>query len=426
MGKIKWYKGILMILFCLFLTGCGKVLPNTYQEGGDYQYMENYVFIAWHQQGEGVQYFARNHFIYYLDKNGALLPLCGKADCMHDKETDAKRVQACNAHMVRNAIDTGIAYSNGYLYYVDEDARYTLYRVSADGMKKEEVYQWEENTGVEQWIVHRGVFYYAEHVYLSEKEGVEEQFSLKALSLTERVKKPKTVFTADKGMDVLTIAHPNAYGNYIYFQIHAQKKHGEEEDGKDGEYKSLYFRTFIYDLRQEKLSELALSDTEKDSVIIQGVVFWQDKILFAPYDLEKDELEPRTWYMADLDGTHKKVFMERVEQGMKFFSDGKYLYLSNLNLVQSGKEKGNGKYKIYDKDLKMVDSVTLPFDMAYGAPAIGDSKRMYMLYEKELEDDKGEETENEEVEWGVSYWDKSKIGSYHGDAFEMTDIKYEG
>lgn len=32
----------------------------------------------------------------------------------------------------------------------------------------------------------------------------------------------------------------------------------------------------------------------------------------------------------------------------------------------------------------------------------------------------------EKDEWGVMYWDKGNIGSYHGDAFEMTHIKYEG
>ena len=55
---------------------------------------------------------------------------------------------------------------------------------------------------------------------------------------------------------------------------------------------------------------------------------------------------------------------------------------------------------------------------------------MYIIYEKaESEKETGGEKETEEeseTEWGVSYWDKSKIGSYHGSAFEMTDIKYEG
>lgn len=46
MESIKWHKFIIMFLACLCLTGCGGSLPDTYQEGSDYQYMEKYVFTS--------------------------------------------------------------------------------------------------------------------------------------------------------------------------------------------------------------------------------------------------------------------------------------------------------------------------------------------------------------------------------------------
>lgn len=431
MERTKWYRITILAVICFFLTGCSKSLPDTYHEGSDYQYMERYEFLAFHQKGAGVQYFAKEHYLYYLDEGSdTLLPLCGKADCLHDKETDLEKMQECNAYMETKAVNTGIIYCNGYLYYVDSRilSGPVLCRVSADGMKREEVYKWEDTVNIEEWIVHRDVIYYTEHTYLSDKDGTEEQFAIKFFSLTDNVKKPENVYIADKDMDVFTLADLQAYGNFLYFQIHAQIK-SEEETTDDNFLDKLYLKMFIYDMKEGKIRELALSDMPKN-YRIQRIAFWQDKLLFSPYDFKKEDKDLRTWYTADLDGSHIEVFMEGIEQGLYFCSDGKYLYLSNVNMVLSGKVEGTGTYKIYDKDLTLVDTVTLPFDSSFGESAVGNAEYMYIIYEKaESEKETGGEKETEEeseTEWGVSYLDKSKIGSYHGSAFEMTDIKYEG
>lgn len=426
MENIKWYKVIMTMLVSFFLTGCGGDLPDTYQKGSDYQYMEKQSFNAYHQEGEKVHYFLHGHYIYYMDKEGSqLLPLCGKADCLHDRETDTEKLQNCNAYTKTEASDTGIAFCNGYLYYVENHISDVpaLYRLSADGMKKEQVYEWEDNIGIEQWIIHRDVFYYAEHKYLAGKSETEERYALKSLALSENVKKPKVVHEVDKNLTVFTVAHPQAYGNYLYFQVHAQKK-TEEEVTDDNYLKYQYMKTFIYDMKKDEVSELTLPDLGKDEVI-QGVTFWQGKIVFGPYNPHIEFLEPVSQYIADLDGSNAEIFMEDIGQGLMFLSDGEYLYLSNLNMVCRGYDKGDANYKIYDKNLKLVDTVKLPFKAPYGDVGIGTPEMMYILYEKA--EPNGEETEEEEErEWGIFYWDKSKIGSYDGSAFEITDIKYEG
>ena len=124
-----------------------------------------------------------------------------------------------------------------------------------------------------------------------------------------------------------------------------------------------------------------------------------------------------------------EVFMENIGQGLLFLSDGKYLYLSNINMVYQGHDKGKRTYKIYDKNLKLVDTVGMPVepiaDIAIGTPEFMYIYRDTGIGGKESEGET-EAEEGKEAEWGISYWDKSKIGSYHGDAFEMTDIKYKG
>ena len=43
-------------------------------------------------------YLYHNGFIYYLQEGGdMILPLCNKADCLHDQETNLERIKECNA-----------------------------------------------------------------------------------------------------------------------------------------------------------------------------------------------------------------------------------------------------------------------------------------------------------------------------------------
>ncbi len=412
------------------LAGCSKSLPDTYQEGSDYQYMERHAFSAYHQTGEKAHYFAYGHYIYYMDKEEkVLLPLCGKADCLHDRETDFEKIQGCNAYMETESVDTGISYCNGDLYYVEKitGGKDALYRISADGTKKEQVYQWGKDINVEEWMIHRDVLYYAEHMYLPEKDGTAERYALKALSLSGHVKNPEAIYTVDGNMNVMTVGDLQAYGNFLYFQVHAYEK-SEEEITDDNYLKYQYLKTFIYNMKKGEVSELTLPDTEKDD-IIQGVVFWQGRILVGPYNPHVGYMKPVPWYIADLDGSNAEMFMEDVGQGLMFHSDGKYLYLSNINMVWRGYDKSEECYKIYNKDLNLVDTVKLPFKPPFGDVSVGTSESMYLNYEKtksgKKEEDGGEE-KMEKDEWGVMYWDKGNIGSYHGDAFEMTHIKYEG
>ena len=86
-----------------------------------------------------------------------------KRTVLHDKETDQEKLESCNAYAGTN-YDTGLAYCNGYLYYIDPDfnqANPTLYRFAADGSMKEKLYEWDDDDiAIQQWIVHRDVLYY--------------------------------------------------------------------------------------------------------------------------------------------------------------------------------------------------------------------------------------------------------------------------
>lgn len=412
--KKRIFLGIIVGLIIL-MTGCGKdVLPNTYVPGSDYQYMQlgGFDFFPRKQKGENGYYLKYLDHVYYFDEiSETILPLCNRIDCLHDKEIDMEKYVECNAYIPSGDSDSsvGIGYCNGSIYCMSNETIPILYRMTADGSKKEQVYQWkDEGIIIEQWIVHRDVFYYVEHAYVTGVDGVSERYSLNAIDL-KGVAKPRTLYTADESLSVMSLAYPQAYGNYLYFQIVAYTdKNVEITDENYMDY--LYLKTFIVDLEKEEVTELRIEKMEKGERI-QGVVFWQDRILFSITNDNKEYLDSNTWYIADLDGSNAEIFMENIEYGYQFHTDEKYIYLSNMNMVDMGYEDGEKKYRVYDGEKKLVDTIVLPFE-SYGALAIGDEERMYIV------------AEFVDGGWGVAYWDKENIGSYNDEAFELIRIKY--
>ena len=415
-------------VFLLALSGCGKEnLPNTYIEGSDFQYMRQ-GDTDWEprmQRGAKGYYFRQGEFVYYLDEGtDELLPLCSKADCLHDREIDQERKEACNAYLHYSEFSSiyskGVIYCDGYLYcltdqgFLDEKA---LYRLSEDGSRKEQVYSWS-GVGIEEWIVHRGVFYYSEHYYTYDEEGeMEGHFALKALSLTDAIKEPETIYALqEENVSYLGIDWPTAYGNYLYFIVR-----GSEDDGGDA--LAPYYKTFIYDIANREIRELTYEGMSKEETIM-GVTFWQDRILFVPYVYDKNDLESfyfgeGTVYIADLDGSNIEVFMENAPMGYKIRSDGKYLYQTNsfmvyLNATGRLDYEEKETFWVYDESLTLVDALVLPSEInPLEEPPIGDEEQMLILYR---DDNDG---------WGVLRFDKSKIGSYHGSEIELTVIPYE-
>ena len=428
----KAAKCYLMMTVVLFtLSGCGKeTLPNTYVEGSDFQYMQvdsagEYTAV---QQGEDGYYLRHGDYIYYLDElSGEIMPLCNRVDCLHDKETEEERKENCNAY-VENSSDNsrGIAYCNGYVYCLDGATflnigeTLTLYKISADGSKKEKVYQWADDMFLIRWIVHRDVFYYVEKKYI-EKESEEAELisivTLYAMDLTKAVPRPKVVYSvsSEEIIDPV-IAHIKCYGNYLYFLFNGVKM--MESDSS----LQMFTTGFVYDIEKQELKELGTLGMQEDEQV-SDIKFWKDKILFkivTGYD--DDYFRPAMTYIANLDGTDEEVYVEDI-MGHNYYSDGQYLiktdslmvFLASLGLGYCDYDKEEGTYWVYDNNLDLVDSFVLPPEIhVIDAPRMGNAQEMYLLYDDAQEPEK----------WGVLRWDKSGIGSYGGGKFDVTVIPY--
>lgn len=420
MKKLLFYVSAFILL--LGITGCGRknYLPDTYVEESDFQYMRQGSMDLQPdmQKGEKGYYFRHDAFIYYLDEETEkLLPLCNRVDCLHDMETEPARYETCNAYVQPyggQSCSTGFEYYKGYLYYIAQsyegmETILTLYRLSEDGAEKEQIYQWKE-VYIMDWMIHRGIFYYSEGIFEesdSEDEVVEEYFFVKAIDLTKVVKRPKTIFEPSREeIDYMGIQWLTAYGNYLYFLV----------TGNGAGYEKVH----IYNIKNGNVSELALEGHEEEN--ISSVVFWQDHILFSldvfdVNDMEYSSFTPKTWYMANLDGSNSQVFMEDVLSGYSFRSDGEYLYVTNSFIVtrdELGLMEYNEKktFWVYDKEKQLVDTFLLPDEIKdLGLPPIGDPQRMCTVYK-------------DDTEWGVLYWDKSQIGNCNGGAPQLKKIPY--
>ncbi len=409
---------ILPLLICLILSGCGReTLPDTYLEGSDFQYMYKYQFTSNIQKGPAGYYLLHDNYLYFLDEEAeTIVPLCNKADCLHDRETDPERYADCNAYVKGTANDVGIAYCNGYLYWIERSffsgEESILYRLSEDGAKREVICRWPaDNTLLEGWIVHRDVLYYVEHKFEQDGDEMRVWYALKSLPLTGPWHRPRTIFEPEDDLDVASLAHPEAYGNYLYFQLHAYKK-TEEEITDDNYLEYVYMKTFVYDMRNGQVKEITPPNGGQHRYV-QGTKFWQGKIIFNTYNADKELTEPEDWYIAELDGSNAQVFMKDIPQGEWLFSDGRYLYRSNKSLVERGIVQQENPYLVYDEDLEAIDSFRFPFQI-YLDPPIGAADRMYIQY-------RGEEDDGT---WGVRYWDKSVIGRCGGSTVEMKEIPY--
>jgi len=412
-----------VILLGLCCMACGqKELPDTYIEGSDYQYMqlESRRFFMMQSQGSKAFYVLHGNYIYFIDEDSdTILPLCNKADCLHDKETDSEKYSYCNACVLPdNNLPlgfTGISYCNGFLYcldcgYASQTAH--LYRISEDGSKKEEIYQWN-GCQINEWAIHRDVLYYAKQVYEKTDEGITERHQVMSLSLTDPARQEEVVFTPDEDLTINSLARTSAYGNHLYFAIHAFTP-SDEKITDDNYLEYLYNKTFEYNIVTKEIKELVVPNMNPTEYVA-GVAFWDDRLLLSAFDQGTDETGTCDVYIAELDGSNLELFMKDVPKYTKFTNDGTYLYRTNAYEVARGyAERDELMYEVYNKQLEKVDTfkpmTTLIF---YDVFPVG-TDVMYLTYSNPDEDD---------PYWGVVRWDK-KIGTYQGGPIDkdVTDI----
>lgn len=371
----------LIVSVCLVLiigniTGCSKNIDygEVYNYETDYQYSYNCSVVSWRDiQSDGTgQYIYKNNYIYYYDMNSkTFAPLCNKANCLHDKETEDNKKTECNAYASEGAYDygnvintnTNIQYYDGYIYYVRANS---LYRVKKDGSKKDKIFTSEEELPVNYWLLHRGVFYYeTEPFYYGEDKTTQiyTKCVLKALDISDRMKEKNAeiVFESDEEHTGIGFGPIAAYKDYLSFSYNANQKDYVSTSNEDWLVHNNSY-TYLYNVKTKDLSLIQIPEGYSETTVVGGMYFLDDKILVRLYDNLEDETYTMPIYSINYDMTDEKIWLDDdIPQDMEIQVYDDYVILFDLDyqfFIKDNQENCN--YTIYSKDAEKMSEYVCP------------------------------------------------------------------
>lgn len=413
-----------ILSICVLFNGCGKdkiQYKDTYVSGQDFQYMysgKTYEFGLSMAETDDAYYKLLDDYIYYVDKKSMkAVPLCGKSDCMHEKESSSHRTN-CNAYIRSEDGYMNLYKDNLYVRTTERDEEEQIdysvfYAISLDGSKRNKVCEIKKDT-IGFWLIHRGKLYYT----VKDKN---EQVSLKAIDLKKKTS-PKTVY-CEKNIFNSDPEELLAYGNNIYLYIGGFSKKldflsNDNDEGDDVSIKEKkqqeqemwqnYENKWIcYNITNQKATELFSKQKDKDGVtrfIVQRIAFRQDKLYFMYSDLEKKKDD--VICESNLDGSNEKKWKDiDVNKNAIFTIDTDYLYIYDTWSEAVEKGKKTPTMWVYDKNKKLVDTCKLPVGFCASLPP---GSKQYFWY-----------TESGDTKDALVYMDKSKIGSLKGKMLKL-------
>lgn len=413
-----------ILSICVLFNGCGKdkiQYKDTYVSGQDFQYMysgKTYEFGLSMAETDDAYYKLLDDYIYYVDKKSMkAVPLCGKSDCMHEKESSSHRTN-CNAYIRSEDGYMNLYKDNLYVRTTERDKEEQIdysvfYAISLDGSKRNKVCEIKKDT-IGFWLIHRGKLYYT----VKDKN---EQVSLKAIDLKKKTS-PKTVY-CEKNIFNSDPEELLAYGNNIYLYIGGFSKKldflsNDNDEGDDVSIKEKkqqeqkmwqnYENKWIcYNITNQKATELFSKQKDKDGVtrfIVQRIAFRQDKLYFMYSDLEKKKDD--VICESNLDGSNEKKWKDiDVNKNAIFTIDTDYLYIYDTWSEAVEKGKKTPTMWVYDKNKKLVDTCKLPVGFCASLPP---GSKQYFWY-----------TESGDTKDALVYMDKSKIGSLKGKMLKL-------
>lgn len=345
-----------VLLVLLIISGCSdteKIISdkNTFVAGQDNQYMyEDVWYGSTLQRGDGGYYFLKDNFIYFIDKDMSVYPLCNKSDCLHNKEIDEDKKHSCNAYIEGDFLpaEQVIQYYNNSIYYMDnskiEKEGLYLKRIDLSAQQTETVYNIKAMS-IDRWIIHRNYLYYAlSSVTTTDEKGREratEDCSIYSLNLEDKSVKTVADFNS-KGLILQQTLNMQAYGNYVYFDCSTVKKGTGILDANNDSFND---SRYVYDIKNDEFYSLT-QKVKGDTPTFCG--YFKDKLIYLSGD--------NCIYTCNLNGenTTKLFDYDKKYNGYNIFSDGNYIIFEEI-------EKAPGVYILFDKKGELINKVKMPF-----------------------------------------------------------------
>lgn len=375
-GKIF---AILSLVMAMAVSGCSaKTYGEEYNSETDYQYSYTCSTPARRdiQSDDGGQYIYVGDYIYYYNSaDDTLAPLCNKANCLHDSETEVTKKSDCNAYVSRdtygysddvNNYNEQIQYSGGYIYFARANM---LYRMSADGSSRDVIFKSKDSLPINYWIVHRGVFYYETEQYYYEEDDKNQIYSksiVKSVPIKSNMKDKdaKIVYESDDEHTIIGFGGLEAYRDYLVFSIVANRN-GFKMESEDSWLKQVYSPTYLYNIGTEELNEIGVPEGYSDTTGISAVRFMEDGMLISLYDNMQDGTFKLPIYSLSYDLEEMNIWMDDVIQSYELQTYDNKVILNDLDYqvdIEENQEYCN--YYVYNSDAEPVSEWKCP---TYGA-----------------------------------------------------------
>ena len=385
----KMLIAVLLAVIIAFSSGCSK--QRDYGEDFNLETDCQYSYYCgvgfWKRiQSDGVgQYILKNKYIYYYNtEKNTLTPLCNKANCLHDMETDESRLNDCNAYAPTDKTDAMefIQYYDGYVYYVVNDFENgSLYRVKKDGSQKDKIFTTDDKMSINNWLIHRGHLYYAILRYYYGEDNstkVYEKCVLKSLELSSNMseKDAKVIFESDEEHSVIGLGDLKAYKNYLCYQITANTN-DVEWTTTESWFGQLYMPTYIYNIETGENREIPVPEGYSKTTVIGGIVFMEDKMLAKVADGVWDDEYKSPIYSMNYDLTDQKIWLDGVEKSKQVQPYDDYVVISDAKLhYKTIEEEGIQQYvlkddkpctnvEIYSSDGELVSYFVYPMNKGF-------------------------------------------------------------
>ena len=347
---------ISVLLIC---SACQNNVPLDfsveYNPTTDFQYNLEYddLGLSYITESPDSFYFIDGIYLYYMDKETlSPVPLCKKADCLHDKETDPYKKSSCEAFL--GGGDHSIFYYDNAIYMLglgmkgdntqSYKKQYVLKKYTTDGTYLEDIYTFPKSP--QAIIRHRGIVYYTYQDINTIREG-NTNGTYKLMSFSLENKEENELFVddlVDGTLDKLI-----AYGKYLYIY-----RNGRSPDSDPNNQESYREETLAYDLETGTIQSVQATEKGVPSFPIP----YENSLLYSYWFYNYQDERNRTVYQVELDGQNPKELFQTKTLSNRIAWDGTYLYEDNRPLVYIAQLEPKREIIIYNHALEECDVIS--------------------------------------------------------------------
>ncbi len=368
MKRIFW---AITLIFIMGTTLIGCTSQQNYSDEYDFNTDDQYSYttntVSWkkYQSDGNGQYILLNNYIYYYNnETEKLTPLCDKANCLHDMETDKTKCDDCNAYINRSMGNEEAENDSGYKYiqYYEGNIYYCLgsniYCISKNGSSKKKIYAIANDKRIVSWLIHKGKLYYEIEEYYYEGEDVYSKATLMQIDMgaSMKEKNAKTIFETDTDANLQGFGQLQAYKDKLVFSTICISKDFQMTDNESW-LQAIQGKYYIYDCDAGKISEIETPDKQSDTDAIGCIAFLDDKMLIKKYDNMQDPEYKTDIYSMDYDTQKVEVWLEGIAQdsGIKTYND--YVIIDDADIQYFEQDNMNScNVEIYSSEGQKISN----------------------------------------------------------------------